>query len=114
MAFGRKNNKGNAATGELQENEVLRISLFCKEKSDEGEVQYKTKGICKNDALQAIASVLYDEFGMLPVPVPKTVSGGVIVCGGSKEDFEKFVASMKDEEDSNNGECEDSETKGEE
>ena len=106
-------NKVNAG-GELLEKEVMRISLFDSEDSEQMEVHYQSKGLCKASALQAIATILYDEFGMIPVPVPKTVSGGVIVCGGSKEDFEKFVASMKDEEDSNNGECEDSETKGEE
>ena len=106
-------NKFNAG-GELLEKEVMRISLFDSEDSEKMEVHYQIKkGVYKSNALEAIAIFLAEEFDMVPVPAPKKNSGGVIICGGSKEDFEKFVASMKDEEDSNNGEGEETDAKGE-
>lgn len=116
MAIWKKSRKENAANGnngELREKEVMRISLLLEtEKSDEGEVSYKTKGICKAVALQAIASVLYNEFDMIPVPAPKENFGRIIVCGGSEEDFKNFVSSMKDEEDGN-GEGDGTDAEGE-
>ena len=116
MAIWKKSKKENAANdnnGELREKEVMRISLLLEtEKDDEGEVHYTTKGICKAVALQAIASILYKEFNMIPVPAPKENFGRIIVCGGSEEDFKNFVSSMKDEEDGN-GECSNTEAKGE-
>ena len=87
---------------ELNENEVLRLSVFDSEGSDEIKVHYQTKGFCKVMALKAISTVLEDEFDM--ICVPKTGFGGVIVCGGSKEEFEEFLASMTDDDDGNNGE----------
>ena len=104
-------NKVNAG-GELLEKEVMRLSLFDSEDSEKMEVHYQIKeGVYKSNVLEAITVFLAEEFDM--VPAPKNLSCGVIVCGGSKEDFEKFLASMKDEEDSNNGEGEETDAKGE-
>ena len=106
-----KDNQVNAG-GELLEKEVMRISLFDSEDSEKMEVEYQIKGgVHKSNALEAIAVFLAEEFDM--VPTPKNLSCGIIVCGGRKEDFEKFVSSMKDEEDGNSGEGKNTDAKGE-
>ena len=107
-----KMTKGNKANANgLNENEVLRLSVFDSKDSAEIKVHYQVNNFCKVMALKAIATVLEDEFDM--VCVPKTGFGGVIVCGGSKEEFEEFLASMTCDDDGNNGEGEDTDAKGE-
>lgn len=95
----RKGNKANTVKKEeLLENEAIRLSIFVKEDSDEVEVQYMSRGHCKEIAKQLISKFLEDEFNVVCLP-----KCGVIVCGGSMEEVEEFIATMKNN-DNGNGE----------